>query len=122
MPVCSYGATARVVKFTTSLDVVCYQKIATKLYDCVTRNEERMLYFGQLIVLQIDFLYLILATLIHCCGMYNNCFSSRFCFVFFSQYPIPMKRETQGRTDLYISSWLKSQPRDKVLFYVLEDW
>ncbi|XP_062109336.1 uncharacterized protein LOC133819963 [Humulus lupulus] len=30
-------------------------------------------------------------------------------------YPIPMKKETQGRTDLYISSWLKSQPRDKVV-------
>lgn len=33
-----------------------------------------------------------------------------------SQYPIPMKKETSGRTDLYIASWLKSQPRDKVLF------
>uniref|UniRef100_A0A803LMQ7 NADP-dependent oxidoreductase domain-containing protein n=1 Tax=Chenopodium quinoa TaxID=63459 RepID=A0A803LMQ7_CHEQI len=30
-------------------------------------------------------------------------------------YPIPMKKETQGRTDLYIGSWLKSQPRDKVI-------
>ncbi|XP_068664723.1 uncharacterized protein [Aristolochia californica] len=30
-------------------------------------------------------------------------------------YPIPMKKETQGRTDLYISSWLKSQSRDKVI-------
>ncbi|KAK6929778.1 NADP-dependent oxidoreductase domain [Dillenia turbinata] len=30
-------------------------------------------------------------------------------------YPIPMKKETQGRTDLYIASWLKSQPRDKVI-------
>ena len=30
------------------------------------------------------------------------------------QYPIPMNKETQGRTDLYIGSWLKSQPRDKV--------
>ncbi|KAL5851803.1 hypothetical protein ACOSQ3_006921 [Xanthoceras sorbifolium] len=30
-------------------------------------------------------------------------------------YPIPTKKETQGRTDLYISSWLKSQPRDKVI-------
>ncbi|KAK7393689.1 hypothetical protein VNO78_22252 [Psophocarpus tetragonolobus] len=30
-------------------------------------------------------------------------------------YPIPMKRETQGRTDLYIGSWLKSQPRDKIV-------
>ena len=31
------------------------------------------------------------------------------------QYPIPMKKETKGRTDLYIASWLKSQSRDKVL-------
>uniref|UniRef100_A0A2P2KME9 NADP-dependent oxidoreductase domain-containing protein n=1 Tax=Rhizophora mucronata TaxID=61149 RepID=A0A2P2KME9_RHIMU len=31
------------------------------------------------------------------------------------QYPVPMKKETQGRTDLYIGSWLKSQPRDKVI-------
>ncbi|KAG8370424.1 hypothetical protein BUALT_Bualt14G0115400 [Buddleja alternifolia] len=30
-------------------------------------------------------------------------------------YPIPPKKETQGRTDLYISSWLKSQPRDKII-------
>uniref|UniRef100_A0A803KSY3 NADP-dependent oxidoreductase domain-containing protein n=1 Tax=Chenopodium quinoa TaxID=63459 RepID=A0A803KSY3_CHEQI len=30
-------------------------------------------------------------------------------------YPIPMKKETQGRTDLYIGSWLKSQPRNKVI-------
>ncbi|GFZ10738.1 NAD(P)-linked oxidoreductase superfamily protein [Actinidia rufa] len=30
-------------------------------------------------------------------------------------YPIPMKKETQGRTDLYVGSWLKSQPRDKVI-------
>ncbi|XP_074319513.1 uncharacterized protein LOC141656502 [Silene latifolia] len=30
-------------------------------------------------------------------------------------YPIPMKKETQGRTDLYIGSWLKTQPRDKVI-------
>ncbi|KAL6970573.1 hypothetical protein U1Q18_030269 [Sarracenia purpurea var. burkii] len=30
-------------------------------------------------------------------------------------YPIPMRKETQGRTDLYIASWLKSQPRDKVI-------
>ncbi|KAK3041364.1 hypothetical protein RJ639_002345 [Escallonia herrerae] len=30
-------------------------------------------------------------------------------------YPIPMRKETQGRTDLYIGSWLKSQPRDKVI-------
>ncbi|MED6148894.1 hypothetical protein PIB30_057338 [Stylosanthes scabra] len=30
-------------------------------------------------------------------------------------YPIPMKKETQGRTDLYIASWLKSQSRDKII-------
>ncbi|KAL2242629.1 uncharacterized protein LOC105158462 isoform X2 [Sesamum indicum] len=30
-------------------------------------------------------------------------------------YPIPAKKETQGRTDQYIASWLKSQPRDKVI-------
>ncbi|KAL7251454.1 hypothetical protein ACSBR1_013313 [Camellia fascicularis] len=30
-------------------------------------------------------------------------------------YPIPMKKETQGSTDRYIGSWLKSQPRDKVI-------
>ncbi|KAK1267756.1 putative aldo-keto reductase 1 [Acorus gramineus] len=30
-------------------------------------------------------------------------------------YPIPMKKETQGRTDLYIGNWLKSRPRDKVI-------
>ncbi|EPS67861.1 hypothetical protein M569_06914, partial [Genlisea aurea] len=30
-------------------------------------------------------------------------------------YPIPPRAETQGRTDLYIASWLKSQPRDKVI-------
>ncbi|RZC62380.1 hypothetical protein C5167_024146 [Papaver somniferum] len=30
-------------------------------------------------------------------------------------YPIPMKKETQGRTDLYIGSWMQSQPRDKVI-------
>ncbi|ESW17853.1 hypothetical protein PHAVU_007G274000 [Phaseolus vulgaris] len=30
-------------------------------------------------------------------------------------YPIPMKKETQGKTDLYIGSWLKSQPRDKII-------
>ncbi|KAL2463580.1 NAD(P)-linked oxidoreductase superfamily protein [Forsythia ovata] len=30
-------------------------------------------------------------------------------------YPIPIKKETQGRTDLYIGSWLESQPRDKVI-------
>ncbi|XP_009770016.1 uncharacterized protein LOC107763504 [Nicotiana tabacum] len=30
-------------------------------------------------------------------------------------YPVPMRKETQGTTDLYISSWMKSQPRDKVI-------
>ncbi|XP_027366370.1 uncharacterized protein LOC113872766 isoform X2 [Abrus precatorius] len=30
-------------------------------------------------------------------------------------YPIPMKKETQGKTDIYIGSWLKSQPRDKII-------
>ncbi|XP_004497872.1 uncharacterized protein [Cicer arietinum] len=30
-------------------------------------------------------------------------------------YPIPMKKETQGSTDLYIGSWLKSQSRDKII-------
>ncbi|VVA89940.1 unnamed protein product [Arabis nemorensis] len=30
-------------------------------------------------------------------------------------YPVPMKKETQGKTDLYISSWLKSQRRDKIV-------
>ncbi|KAL5701916.1 hypothetical protein ACHQM5_027198 [Ranunculus cassubicifolius] len=30
-------------------------------------------------------------------------------------YPIPTKKETQGKTDLYISSWLKDQSRDKII-------
>ncbi|KAH6778045.1 oxidoreductase superfamily protein [Perilla frutescens var. hirtella] len=30
-------------------------------------------------------------------------------------YPVPPQEETQGRTDLYIASWLKTQPRDKVI-------
>ncbi|ONK79615.1 uncharacterized protein A4U43_C01F8170 [Asparagus officinalis] len=30
-------------------------------------------------------------------------------------YPIPMKKETQGRTDLYIGSWMKGKSRDKVI-------
>ncbi|KAG9153287.1 hypothetical protein Leryth_024080 [Lithospermum erythrorhizon] len=30
-------------------------------------------------------------------------------------YPVPPRKETQGRTDLYVASWLKSQPRDKVI-------
>lgn len=31
-----------------------------------------------------------------------------------------MKQETQGRTDLYVGSWLKSQSRDKVLAFLTE--
>lgn len=30
-------------------------------------------------------------------------------------YPVPMRKETQGRSDMFIGSWLKSQPRDKVI-------
>ncbi|XP_072981338.1 uncharacterized protein [Typha angustifolia] len=30
-------------------------------------------------------------------------------------YPVPMEKETQGRTDLYIGSWMKSKPRNKVI-------
>lgn len=30
-------------------------------------------------------------------------------------YPIPMSKETRGRTDLYVGSWLKTQQRDKVI-------
>ncbi|XP_022998595.1 uncharacterized protein LOC111493182 [Cucurbita maxima] len=30
-------------------------------------------------------------------------------------YPVPMKQETQGRTDIYIGNWLKSKPRDKII-------
>ncbi|KAK4383063.1 protein tas [Sesamum angolense] len=30
-------------------------------------------------------------------------------------YPVPPRKETQGRTDQYIASWLTSQPRDKVI-------
>lgn len=30
-------------------------------------------------------------------------------------YPIPMTAETQGTTDRYISTWLKTMPRDKVI-------
>ncbi|KAL4190313.1 hypothetical protein AMTRI_Chr07g75110 [Amborella trichopoda] len=30
-------------------------------------------------------------------------------------YPVPTRKETQGRTDLYVGSWLKSKPRDKVI-------
>lgn len=41
--------------------------------------------------------------------------SSLIVLSFLLQYPIPMRKETQGRTDLYIASWLKDQARDKVL-------
>lgn len=30
-------------------------------------------------------------------------------------YPVPTEAETQGRTEEYIGSWLKGQPRDKVV-------
>ncbi|XVF38467.1 hypothetical protein REPUB_Repub20aG0105000 [Reevesia pubescens] len=30
-------------------------------------------------------------------------------------YPVPMRKETNGRTDLYIASWLNSQPRQKII-------
>ncbi|PWA99109.1 NAD(P)-linked oxidoreductase superfamily protein [Artemisia annua] len=30
-------------------------------------------------------------------------------------YPIPTKKETQGLTDTYIGSWLKSRPRDEII-------
>lgn len=30
-------------------------------------------------------------------------------------YPVPMSKATQGRTDLIIGTWLKSQPREKVI-------
>lgn len=30
-------------------------------------------------------------------------------------YPVPMNKGTQGRTDLFIGTWLKSQPREKVI-------
>ncbi|VAI02558.1 unnamed protein product [Triticum turgidum subsp. durum] len=30
-------------------------------------------------------------------------------------YPVPTKKETQGRTDLYIGRWMQSKPRDKVI-------
>ncbi|KAJ4778116.1 Voltage-gated potassium channel subunit beta-1 [Rhynchospora pubera] len=30
-------------------------------------------------------------------------------------YPVPMRKETQGSTDRYISSWMKSKPRDKII-------
>ncbi|XP_010935911.1 uncharacterized protein [Elaeis guineensis] len=35
--------------------------------------------------------------------------------VMLGTYPVPMRKETQGRTDLYIGSWMKSKPRDKVI-------
>nr|ACG47199.1 aldo/keto reductase [Zea mays] len=30
-------------------------------------------------------------------------------------YPVPMNKETQGRTDLYIGRWMQSKPRDKII-------
>ncbi|XP_062215190.1 uncharacterized protein LOC133915849 [Phragmites australis] len=30
-------------------------------------------------------------------------------------YPVPVNKETQGRTDLYIGRWMQSMPRDKVI-------
>ncbi|TVU46155.1 hypothetical protein EJB05_05673, partial [Eragrostis curvula] len=30
-------------------------------------------------------------------------------------YPVPVNKETQGRTDLYIGRWMQSKPRDKVI-------
>ncbi|KAG8062746.1 hypothetical protein GUJ93_ZPchr0003g18321 [Zizania palustris] len=30
-------------------------------------------------------------------------------------YPVPTKKETQGRTDIYIGSWMQSKPRDKII-------
>ncbi|ONM37121.1 NAD(P)-linked oxidoreductase superfamily protein [Zea mays] len=30
-------------------------------------------------------------------------------------YPVPMNKETQGRTDLYIDRWMQSKPRDKII-------
>uniref|UniRef100_A0A0E0NY70 NADP-dependent oxidoreductase domain-containing protein n=1 Tax=Oryza rufipogon TaxID=4529 RepID=A0A0E0NY70_ORYRU len=30
-------------------------------------------------------------------------------------YPVPPRKETQGRTDLYIGSWMQSKPRDKII-------
>ncbi|AAB70433.1 Similar to Babesia aldo-keto reductase (gb/M93122) [Arabidopsis thaliana] len=42
------------------------------------------------------------------CGKFSS-------IIVYFQYPIPMKKETQGKTDLYISSWLKSQQRDKIV-------
>lgn len=47
----------------------------------------------------------------------GNCFSFSFCnslSPFRLQYPVPPRKETQGRTDLYIGSWMQSKPRDKV--------
>ena len=30
-------------------------------------------------------------------------------------YPVPTRQETQGRTEQYVGTWLKKQPRDKVI-------
>lgn len=33
-----------------------------------------------------------------------------------------MKKETQGRTDLYIGSWMKGKSRDKVSLLIFDIW
>ena len=30
-------------------------------------------------------------------------------------YPVPTRADTQGRTEEYIGTWLKDQPRDKIV-------
>ncbi|KAI3504086.1 hypothetical protein L1887_32630 [Cichorium endivia] len=30
-------------------------------------------------------------------------------------YPVPVKKETQGLTDIYIGNWMKSRPRDQII-------
>ncbi|KAM0884008.1 hypothetical protein ACQ4PT_031248 [Festuca glaucescens] len=30
-------------------------------------------------------------------------------------YPVPTSKDTQGRTDFYIGSWMQSKPRDKII-------
>ncbi|KAJ0803128.1 putative aldo-keto reductase, NADP-dependent oxidoreductase domain-containing protein [Helianthus annuus] len=30
-------------------------------------------------------------------------------------YPVPVSKETQGLTDIYIGNWMKSQPRDQII-------
>ncbi|KAF8401880.1 hypothetical protein HHK36_012830 [Tetracentron sinense] len=59
-------------------------------------------------------------------GMFLNVFHMHLSLVLLSamtylvrryllQYPVPKRKETQGKTDLYIGSWLKSQPRNKII-------